>query len=104
MLTTARRAILLGLALPGCAPALAQPATPRIAAPALRCGEVETLVNRAGAAIVATSPFTYERLVRDVGFCSIEQTTAPFFGPASDGGQCFLGYRCRDRSTEGRRD
>ncbi|WP_407520644.1 hypothetical protein [Methylobacterium oryzisoli] len=84
--------------------ASAQVVGDRIPAPALPCGQTLAAVNQRGAALVGTGPYTYERLVRDVGFCTIEQTTEPYFGPSADVGQCFLGYRCKDRMTEGRRD
>ncbi|WP_018263814.1 hypothetical protein [Methylobacterium sp. WSM2598] len=89
------------LLLPGTA--LARDLPNRVPAPALRCGQVLALLNQRGEAIVDTGPFTYERLVRDIGFCPIEQTTEPFFGPSADAGRCFLGYRCKDRMSEGRR-
>ncbi|ACL60847.1 hypothetical protein [Methylobacterium nodulans] len=94
-------ASLLALVLP--AAALAQPAPERVPAPALPCGQVAAIVTQRGAALVSTGPYTYERLVRDMGFCTIEQTTEPFYGPSAEAGQCFLGYRCKDRATEGRR-
>ncbi|GJD52080.1 hypothetical protein OPKNFCMD_4842 [Methylobacterium crusticola] len=78
------------------------PAQERLPAPALRCGEVAAVVTRRGAVLVGTGPFTYARLVRDTGFCTIEETTRPFFGPSADAPQCFLGYECRDRFNEGR--
>jgi hypothetical protein len=92
---------LLALTLP--ATALAQ-STARIPGPALRCGAVLAAVNQQGAALVDTGPTTYDRLVRDVGFCGIEQTTEPLYGPAADTPQCFLGYRCRDRMDNRRGD
>ena len=83
--------------------ASAQVVGDRIPAPALPCGQVLAAVNQRGATLVSTGPYTYERLVRDIGFCTIEQATEPYYGPSANAGQCFLGYRCKDRMTEGRR-
>lgn len=64
---------------------------------ALTCAEASALVARAGALVMTTGPFTYERIVRDGGFCTIETTTRPDYEATRDQRQCFVGYRCVDR-------
>ena len=96
-------------------PAFAQgPATGRDYAPsevpgaarpdtrALACADAAALVARAGAVVMTTGPMTYERIVRDGGFCTIELTTRPAFEPTRDVRTCFVGYRCVEPLREGR--
>jgi hypothetical protein len=77
--------------------ALAQgrPFTPR-----LPCAAAAEIVARNGAAVLSTSPTTYDRYVRDRGFCEINETTRPAFVPTADTPQCFVGYRCKTFSRD----
>ena len=63
----------------------------------LRCAEASALVASSGAVVLGTGPHTYERFVagRGCGRASEE----PAWVAASDTSQCFIGYRCRDKST-----
>jgi hypothetical protein len=76
-------------------PAVAQE---RILAPAMPCAQVAGLIQARGAAVLSTGPYTYERVVRDQGFCEAETTTVPAYVRTADTGQCFAGYRCRQTS------
>ena len=67
----------------------------RVPAPALPCARVAGIVQARGAAVLSTGPYTYDRVVRDQGFCEFETTAAPAFVPSADNPQCFAGYRCR---------
>ena len=67
----------------------------RVPAAAMPCAQVAGLIQARGAAVLSTGPYTYERVVRDQGFCEAETTTAPAYVPTSDTAQCFAGYRCR---------
>ncbi|MGV7031848.1 hypothetical protein [Methylobacterium symbioticum] len=90
----------LGLALLLAAgPAAAQP---RPDVTAMTCAAAQALVARAGAVVVTTGPATYSRIVRDIGFCTIEASTRPDFERTRDVADCFVGYRCVDRFSEGR--
>jgi hypothetical protein len=71
-------------------------------APRLACQQVAALVAQHGAIVISTGPITYERVVKDESFCPVEETTAPFWTPSADNQQCFAGYRCRDKFSEGR--
>lgn len=92
------RAIALALALaPFAVEASAQgrPFTPR-----LPCAAAAEIVARNGAAVLSTSATTYDRYVRDRGFCELNEVIRPAFVPAADTPQCFVGYRCRTFSRD----
>lgn len=80
--------------------AQAQPARPETRA--LTCAQASALVASEGAVVMTTGPFTYQRIVRDGGFCTIETTTRPDYEATRDERQCFVGYRCVERLEEGR--
>lgn len=82
-------------ALAGAASAQGRPYTPR-----LPCAAAADIVARSGAAVLSTSPTTYDRYVRDRGFCEINEVTRPAFVPAADTPQCFVGYRCKTFSRD----
>ena len=65
---------------------------------ALACRTAAGLVAQQGAIVLGTGGFTYERFVRDVGFCQREETTEPAWAPAADTPQCLVGYRCKSRN------
>jgi hypothetical protein len=67
----------------------------RVPAISMPCANVAGVVRARGAAVLSTGPYTYERVVRDQGFCELETTTAPAWVPSADNPQCFAGYRCR---------
>lgn len=85
------------LALAGPAIAQERPYTPR-----LSCNTAAGLVATRGAVVLGTGPQTYERVVADGRFCSIEETTAPAWELTADNPQCFVGYRCKDKFNESR--
>ena len=61
----------------------------------LTCGNARTLVASRGAVVVSTGPQGYERVVRDAGFCGLDESTSPAYLASADERQCFVGYRCR---------
>ena len=67
----------------------------------LTCAAAAALVAREGAVVMTTGPFTYERVVRDGGFCSLELTTRPDYEATRDARLCFVGYRCVEPLREG---
>jgi len=69
----------------------------RLSTPAMSCGQASSLVASAGGIVLGTGGFTYDRFVRDRGFCLITEVTEPAWVPARDTPQCFVGYRCRER-------
>ena len=70
-------------------------AQPRPSTPSLTCAQAGQIVYAQGAAVLGTGGYTYDRYVRDRGFCQIDEFTVPGFVPTRDTSQCFVGYRCR---------
>lgn len=73
----------------------------RPATPAMSCAAAGALVARAGAIVLTTGPISYDRIVRDGGFCALPETTEPAYETTLDNPQCFVGYRCKDKFNEG---
>jgi hypothetical protein len=71
-----------------------------IQAGALACGPVAALIASRGAAVLATSGTTYDRFVRDAGFCGLYETALPALVATREGPRCPVGYRCT--SSRGR--
>jgi hypothetical protein len=65
---------------------------------AMACGQAARLVASRGAVILATGGNTYDRFVSDGRFCLTTETTEPVWAPAADTRQCFIGYRCKERT------
>jgi hypothetical protein len=86
--------IALGLSL-SLSPAGAQPRG-RPYTPTLPCKAVAEMVRARGAVVLSTGPTTYDRYVRDRSFCQVSETLEPAWVRASDSGQCFIGYTCRE--------
>jgi hypothetical protein len=78
--------------------ALATPAQaqPRPMTPGLACGQVQQLVQRNGAIVLGTGTYTYDRYVRDLSFCQLDESLRSAWVPARDTPQCFAGYVCRE--------
>ena len=72
----------------------------RPSTPLMSCSAAGRLVASQGAIVRGTGPQTYDRFVRDVGFCERDETTEPLYAPAADTPQCFVGYRCKSLSQE----
>jgi hypothetical protein len=70
----------------------------RVQTPAIPCREAGRIVAQAGAAVLGTGGATYDRFVRDRGFCAVGEITEAAFVPAADTPQCLVGYRCRQRA------
>ena len=91
-----RTALLLALTLLSTS-SLAQP---RLSTTMMPCGVAAGLVSSRGAIVLGTGGHTYDRFVRDVGFCERDETTEPAWALAADTPQCFVGYRCKSRTIE----
>ncbi|HEY5798403.1 MAG TPA: hypothetical protein VIU82_25655 [Bosea sp. (in: a-proteobacteria)] len=48
-----------------------------------------------GAIVLGTGGHTYDRFVRDAGFCAHGEFLEPAWVPSRDTPQCFVGYRCK---------
>jgi hypothetical protein len=73
-------------------PALAQP---RPSTPDRLCAANRQSVTASGAIVLGTGGHTYDRFVRDGGFCQHGEYLEPAFVPSRDSAQCFVGYRCK---------
>ncbi|MFL5109347.1 MAG: hypothetical protein ACJ8DL_01410 [Microvirga sp.] len=76
-------AFALALSLPA-ATALAQ----RPQSPAMTCRQAASLVFARGAVVLGTGGHTYDRYVRDRGFCEVTESTKPGYAPTLDNPQC----------------
>ena len=59
------------------------------------CAASQRDVQANGAIVLGTGGFTYDRFVRDRGFCQFDEYADPAWVPARDTPQCFVGYRCK---------
>jgi hypothetical protein len=75
-------------------------AQPRPSTVAMTCPQAAHLVAARGAIVLGTGGFTFDRFVTDRRFCTINQTTEPAWVPTSDQPQCFVGYRCKEPTSE----
>ena len=66
----------------------------RLSTPAMTCREAAALVAARGHIVLSTGRFTYERVVRDAGFCAVTETTTPSWLPTRDNASCLVGFRC----------
>ncbi len=62
--------------------------------PSMNCGSVAQFVKMNGAAVIRTSPTTYDRYVAHRGFCTPPEITKAAWVPAIDTPACFVGYTC----------
>lgn len=72
----------------------------RPSAPGMSCAAAARLVASRGAVVIGTGTHTYDRYVLDGRFCGFEETTEPAWVRTADTAQCFIGYRCRTRSSD----
>ena len=66
----------------------------------MTCAQALALVTSRGAVVLATGGRTYDRYVRDRGFCWPTQDTKPEWVPTRDKPQCFVGYTCFDPARD----
>jgi hypothetical protein len=75
-------------------------AQPRPSTVAMSCQQAAGIVASAGAIVLGTGGYTYDRFVTDGRFCLRPEITEPAWVPAGDTPQCFVGYRCRQTTTK----
>jgi hypothetical protein len=83
------------LALGLCAAATAVVAQTRPSSPNLSCAQARQLVLSQGAVVLGTGGFTYDRFVRDGGFCERGEYPSAAWVRTRATPQCPVGYRCR---------
>lgn len=85
----------IGIAAAGAAFAQSRPYSPRMS-----CDALAELVARRGAVVISTSPTTYDRFVRNRGFCQPTEVVEPRWVRAADTRACFVGYSCKEFELE----
>jgi hypothetical protein len=93
MTRTLMTRMILSVAL--CASASAASAQPRPSTERLTCSQARAIVASHGAVILNTGPHTYDRYVRDQGFCGLAEVAETVWERTADVVQCPVGYRCR---------
>jgi hypothetical protein len=66
----------------------------------MSCAQTRGLVARSGAIVLGTGTHTYDRYVRSINFCQINETLEPAWVPTADTPQCPVGYRCTDSELD----
>jgi len=59
------------------------------------CAVNRQSVVASGAIVLGTGGYTYDRFVRDRGFCQFDEYTEPAWVESRDTPACFIGYRCK---------
>lgn len=70
-------------------------AQPRQSTLNLTCAQAQRTIFGRGAAVLSTGTYTFDRFVRDLSFCEVNEYLDPAFVPTRDTPQCPIGYRCR---------
>ncbi|OYU50051.1 MAG: hypothetical protein CFE31_00350 [Rhizobiales bacterium PAR1] len=87
------RATVLALAAASLFPTLADAQT-RVPLASMTCSAATAFLEAQGVVIFSTGPETYERVVRDGGYCMRTEVARPFMGPSRDNPQCIVGALC----------
>lgn len=87
------RATVLAFAAASLFPTLANAQT-RVPLASMTCAAATALLETQGAVIFSTGPGTYERVVRDSGYCMRTEIVRPFLGASRDNPQCVVGALC----------
>jgi hypothetical protein len=67
----------------------------RPSSPDRTCAANRQSVVANGAIVLGTGGHTFDRFVRDRGFCQHGEFLEPAWVPSRDAAQCFVGYRCK---------
>jgi len=63
----------------------------------MTCPQAAATVASAGAIVLTTGQFTYDRFVAHTGFCPRDQVARPAVAPTLDSPYCSIGYRCEQK-------
>ena len=77
-------------------------AQPRPNTMVMSCRDAQALIVSRGAVVLGTGPHTYDRYVRDQGYCPAATIGEQSWERTADVAACPIGLRCRDagESTE----
>lgn len=67
----------------------------------LSCSAIKALVTRDGEVVLASSETAYETVLADGGACQNGDSGSPAYVPSADEANCFAGWRCTQRSSDG---
>jgi hypothetical protein len=62
---------------------------------AMTCAAAQEMVRRAGAVVMTTGRWTYERIVASVRYCDYQEEAVLFVAPTLDNPRCRVGRICR---------
>jgi hypothetical protein len=62
----------------------------------MTCAQAQHMVQRNGAVVFTTGPYTFSRYVADIRYCDRGQLTYPQLGSTRDNPRCLVGYECRE--------
>ena len=62
----------------------------------MSCAQARGLVERSGAAVIATGAVEFDRYVSRRSFCTRDQEPRSSFVRTADNPQCYIGDRCVD--------
>lgn len=89
----------IALALSLCLAASAAVAQTRPSTTTMPCARSAALVQSQGAIVLGTGGYTYDRFVNGSNQCVLGEFADPAYVLSADNPQCFVGYRCRSRSS-----
>ncbi len=64
----------------------------------MSCAQAQGTVRSAGAIVLGTGGFSYDRFVRGEGFCTRDEMAVPTWASTRDVAQCMVGYVCESRA------
>lgn len=64
----------------------------------MSCSQAQATVKSAGAIVLGTGGFSYDRFVSVESFCTAQEIGIPTWAPARDNPQCMVGYVCESRA------
>ena len=64
----------------------------------MSCAQAQATVQSAGAIVLGMGDFSYDRFVRNEGFCAREEMGVPTWAPTRDVALCVVGFVCESRA------
>ena len=64
----------------------------------MSCSQAQATVKSAGAIVLGTGGFSYDRFVNAESFCTDQEIGIPTWAPTRDNSQCMVGYVCEMRA------
>lgn len=64
----------------------------------MSCAQAQATVKSAGAIVLGTGGFSYDRFVRNDGMCARDEMGVPTWAPTRDVALCVVGFVCESRA------